>query len=171
MSTFDAAIPIILAHECPTPVAPVGGGWVNDSRDPGGCTVYGLSTLIITRDGITAADLGIPDLAPQTLKLVTVDAAKAIYRRLFWDRYHYEAISDQTKATKVFDVAVNCGPGNAARLAQRACGDTEFPVDVDGILGERSYEAINASEQQPWMDAMCRRQAAYQGSIPAHRPA
>lgn len=170
MSEFELAIPVILKHECPSPIAPVGGGWVNDPRDRGGATVYGISTLIMRREGITAQEMGVPDLSPETLKLVTVETAKRVYKRLFWDRYGYENIDDQRCATKVFDAAVNCGPGNGHRQAQRACMLAGKPVVVDGLLGPRTVATINSLDPQVYLKCMAQAMADYYRGLVANNP-
>lgn len=157
MSTFEDAIPIILAHE---------GGWVSNPADPGGETNYGISTLIIEREGITNEDLGLPPgREPGWLKALSVDAAKSIYKRLFWDKYGYGQIEDQKAATKVFDCSVNCGPGRAHVFAQDVAG-----VHVDGILGPVSYAAINAIEPQSFVNAFGAEMASYYNNLVAKKP-
>ena len=163
MSDFYKAIPVTLRFE---------GGWVDDPRDAGGQTNFGISKLIIIREKITVEELGLSDdgvwgpagrpvagpgmsfdadghdeyylnWIPGCMKAMTVDTATALYKRLFWDRYQYGKINDQIAATKVMDVAVNCGPGRAHKMAQEAAG---LPAaQRDGILGPASFAAINAT--------------------------
>ena len=171
MSTFDAAIPVILKHECGPHILPVGGGFVNDPNDHGGATVYGISTLIIKREGITAVELGIPDLTPDSLQEVTLETAKGVYKRLFWDRYHYDLINDQNSATKVFDAAVNCGPGNGHRQAQKACTLAGTPLMViDGIIGPNTVAAINNLDPQKFLTCMVQTMTDYYMAIVARDP-
>jgi len=171
MSDFEPAIEVVLKHECPSPIAPVGGGWVNDPRDKGGATVYGISTLIINREGITAKEMSIPDLSPQSLKLVTVGTAKTIYKKLFWDRFGYNRISDQRCASKVMDAAVNCGPGNGHRQAQKACTLAGVPLMVvDGIIGPNTVAAINNLDPQKFLTCMVQTMTDYYMAIVARDP-
>jgi lysozyme family protein len=131
MATFQAAIPVLMAHEA---------GWCDVPGDLGGETNFGWSTLTIKRLGLTAEDLGIkgPMFSPGYLKGMPRERALELYERFFW-LPAYGQISDQISATKVFDFAVNAGANNSARVAQRAAG-----VSVDGVLGPVSVAAINA---------------------------
>jgi lysozyme family protein len=161
MSTFENAIPVILKHE---------GGYVNNPLDHGGATNWGISTLIIQRENITAEELGIPDLTPESIKLMTIDAAKSIYKKLFWDKYAYGRIVNQNVATKIMDINVNCGVSRAHCIAQLASTDCGHPLTSDGILGSKSFAAINACDPTKLLKAMCARQLAYYEAIVAHNP-
>lgn len=163
MATFEAAIPIILAHE---------GGWVSDPDDRGGETNFGISTLIIEREGITNEQLGLPPGRPAGwMKPMKVGAANFLYRHLFWDKYHYDQVSDQLVATKIFDCGVNCGPTQAHKLAQRAASACGHAVTDDGNLGPKSVAAINACDPKAFMLAMKTQMEGYYEAIIKNRPA
>lgn len=164
MGNWDEAIKVILKHE---------GGWVSNPADPGGETNWGISTLIIKRENITAAELGVDPATmyqPNYLKPMKVDAAIALYKKLFWDRYKYEQLSDQMVATKVFDCSVNCGPGRAHKMAQQAANKCGQSLTVDGILGPKSIAAINACDPVKFRDAMADEMRAYYTSIATAKP-
>ena len=112
MGSFDEAIGVVLEHE---------GGYVNDPADPGGETRYGISKR------------SYPDVDIASLSL---EGAKAIYRRDFW---RYDKVEDQLVATKIFDMAVNMGPVPAHRIVQQACG-----IQTDGAFGPGTTAAVNA---------------------------
>jgi lysozyme family protein len=180
-ATFDQAISVVLAHE---------GGWVSNPVDPGGETNFGISSLMIAREGIVAADLGLdpatqmPTLTlvngkphlevpqPDYLKPMTVDAAKDIYRRFFWDKYHYDQLDDQTVATKLFDACVNMGAKHAHPIAQAAANDcTGWPgLTLDGILGNASMTAIDACDPQEFIKIMSDRLASYYQDLVVQTP-
>jgi len=111
--SFDRAVEMVLKHE---------GGYVNDSRDPGGETRYGISKRAY------------PDV--DILRL-TEDEAKAIYRRDYWDKLRTDEIPEEL-AICLFDAAVNMGRDKAVRLLQRACG-----VAQDGVMGGNTIAAAN----------------------------
>ena len=111
--SFDRAVAMVLKHE---------GGYVNDSRDPGGETRYGISKRAY------------PDV--DILRL-TEDEAKAIYRRDYWDKLRTDEIPEEL-AICLFDAAVNMGRDRAVRLLQRACG-----VAQDGVMGGNTIAAAN----------------------------
>ena len=103
MALPGPAIDLVLKHE---------GGYVNDPRDPGGETNFGISKR------------SYPDLAIASL---TRDDARSIYLKDFW---RFAAIGDQRVANCVMDCAVNQGLGAAVKLFQKLEG-----VAVDGIWG------------------------------------
>lgn len=105
MSTFDEFIDRVLSHE---------GGYVNDPRDPGGETKFGI------------AKRSYPNV---DIKNLTRDGAIEIYRRDFWDRVQGDKLPRQF-AFQALDAAVNHGIGNAVRWMQRAVGAAD-----DGIIG------------------------------------
>ena len=111
--SFEQAVAMVLRHE---------GGYVNDPRDPGGETRFGISKRAY------------PDV--DILRL-TEDEAKAIYRRDYWDKLRPDELPQQL-AICVFDCAVNMGRDKAVRLLQRACG-----VAQDGVMGGNTLAAAN----------------------------
>lgn len=166
MSTFETAIGVILKHE---------GGWGDDPEDAGGETNFGISTLIIQREKITPEMLGlVGPPSPGWLKAMTVTAAERVYRQLFWERYRFAGFVSQDVATKVFDCAVNCGPFNAIRMAQRvanALATTPARLDEDGSLGPKTFAAVNSCETSAFMVGMrAQMEAHYLASI-LKRPA
>ncbi len=72
------------------------------------------------------------------IKSITLDEAKAIYRRDFWDRAGADEY-DGVIAYQVFDAGVNHGIGNAVRFLQRAVG-----VADDGYIGPVTLKAVQA---------------------------
>lgn len=97
------------------------GGYVNDPRDPGG----------ETRWGIAKRSYPTVDIAN-----LTRDDAIAIYRRDFWDRCHCDEVPAQI-VFQALDFAVNSGIETAVRKLQRAAG-----VADDGHWGEFTRAAI-----------------------------
>src|SRR5437660_12165949 len=114
MATFDKAIGTVLEHE---------GGYSFDPNDPGGETKYGIS-----RKAYPGLDV----------KSLTLEQAKAIYKRDYWI---YSRIQDQDVATKVFDMAVNLGPPAAHRLLQTALLALGETVAVDWVFGHQALAA------------------------------
>ena len=111
---FDQAFDRLIGHE---------GGYVNNPSDPGGETKFGISKR-------SYPNLDIANL--------TVDAAKEIYRRDFW-----EPLGDAHPAVKfqVFDFAVNSGIQTAIRKLQASIG-----VADDGHWGPKSAAALKAMD-------------------------
>lgn len=110
--TFDEAFDKLIDHE---------GGYVNDPRDPGGETKFGISKRQY------------PNL---DIKNLTRDDAKLIYRTDYWERAGCDQI-DPAVAFNIFDAAVNSGIENSVRFMQRACG-----VADDGHVGPVTLNAV-----------------------------
>ncbi len=156
MAKFESAIPITLKFE---------GGWVNNPADPGGETNYGISMLMVRREGMTPAMLGIPDFNPGSMKLMTEATAKDIYKKIFWDKPKYGLINDDIVATKIFDCAVNCGPGRAHKMAQKVANKLGQKIAEDGALGPASFAAINACDPKQFLQAMAAEMLAYYNNL------
>jgi lysozyme family protein len=151
MSTFELAIPVILAHE---------GGLVNAPDDPGGLTNFG-----ITLKWWQSVD---PTGTAEMLKSMSVEYAEILYRHHWWDRYGYGQILDQKIATKVFDMAVNMGATQAHKLVQSACG-----LVTDGILGRETLWTLNAHNEHgncSLMQAIVARATEFYTDLAARKP-
>ncbi|HEX9247111.1 MAG TPA: glycosyl hydrolase 108 family protein [bacterium] len=134
MATFDKAIGTVLEHE---------GGYSFDPNDPGGETKYGIS-----RKAYPGLDV----------KALTLDQAKAIYKRDYWI---YSRIQDQDVATKVFDMAVNLGPPAAHRLLQTALNGPGGTVAVDGVFGPQTLAATNRVNPEQLLQELRAQAAVY----------
>jgi lysozyme family protein len=91
MSFFDAAFAIVVGEE---------GSYVNDSNDRGGERKFGISKRAYP-------NVDIPQL--------TLDEARAIYLRDYWDKCGCEVMSWELGLI-TFDAAVNQGQGFAPTL-------------------------------------------------------
>ena len=123
---FDTAFERLIGHE---------GGFSDDPKDPGNWTGGrpGVGKLLGTKYGIAANTY--PDI---DIKALTLDQAKAIYRRDWWDKIHADQLPGAV-AFQLWDFAVNAGITRAVISLQRAVG-----VADDGKLGPRTLAAVNA---------------------------
>lgn len=162
-SRFDPAVEVVLRHE---------GGWVNDPRDPGGETNFGISLHAIVRQlNLAPSELGLLDFRPGCMKQLTKDSAKLVYFKHYWVPHCYSALLDQRIATKVFDAAINMGPANAHRCLQRAINALGvIHVDEDGVLGPETLRAANASNQDALLLAMVESLGDYYRGLAAAKP-
>ena len=117
MSTFEDCIDKVLEHE---------GGYVNDPKDPGGETNFGISKRAY------------PDV---DIKNLTEDGAKDIYRRDYWDKNRVDDLADELKHI-FFDMCVNQGRGTAVKILQRACNAKGADLAVDGGFGPGTKGAL-----------------------------
>lgn len=111
---FDQAFNQLIAHE---------GGYVDDRRDAGGETKYGISKAAYPGEDIRA---------------MTLERAKAIYARDYWGPAGCDALPDAARL-QVFDMAVNSGVKTAIKTLQRAVGSVP-----DGVLGPHTLQAIQS---------------------------
>lgn len=111
---FDQAFAKLILHE---------GGYVDDRRDSGGQTKYGISKAAYPNEDIAN---------------LTVDRAKAIYLADYWGPAGCDALPDAAKM-QVFDAAVNHGVKTAIRLLQKAVG-----AIADGAFGPNTLKAVQA---------------------------
>ena len=101
------------------------GGYVNDPRDPGGETNWGITKRTAQANGYQGS-----------MRAMTREQAYKIYYSAFWLRYQCDKMPDAV-AFQFFDTAVNHGLGNASRMLQRAVN-----VADDGIIGNMTIAAI-----------------------------
>lgn len=146
MSEFARAIDTLLKHE---------GGYVFDMDDPGGETKYGISKR-------TYPYLDIVNL--------TEEDAKRIYKQDWWDKYLYSLINNQKIATKVFDLAVNMGAKQSHKLLQRAVNATGGDLVDDGVIGQKTREAVNLASPEAVLAALRSESAGYYRVLIAKNP-
>lgn len=107
------------------------GGYVNDPQDPGGITDFGIT--LATLSHFEGRQATVAELTGMS------DATKAaIYRSMFWNVIQGDHLPSGVDLV-VFDMAVNGGPGRAARMLQEAVG-----VPVDGMIGPATLAAASA---------------------------
>lgn len=131
---FDRAFKIVLGAE---------GGFSDHPADRGGATKYGITQK--TLDGWRKYH---PDF-PASVKDITVDHSKAIYKRNYWDACSCD-LMPWPVCLLVFDMAVNSGRGASIRYLQRTINSalSTDAVRVDGGFGPQTKagmdNAINA---------------------------
>lgn len=135
MSDFKTAMGIIFSHE---------GGYVNDPRDPGGETRYGISKRAY------------PNIDIRELK--REDAAK-IYKRDYWDKVRGDSLPFGV-ALAVFDFAVNAGVDRSIKLLQR-CVD----VKQDGKFGDVTLAAVLAHNKHALMEELATGRIMYYSGL------
>ncbi|GIW22588.1 MAG: hypothetical protein KatS3mg068_2470 [Candidatus Sericytochromatia bacterium] len=119
MANFDIAIQKTLKWE---------GGYVNDPKDPGGETKFGISKA------------SYPNL---DIKNLTINQAKQIYKNNYWDKVQGDKIKSQKIAESIFDFGVNAGVSTSVRLAQQILN-----VSIDGVLGNQTLNALNSFNEE-----------------------
>lgn len=127
------------------------GGLSDHPADNGGLTAYGASLKFV--QGIAGTQGGrnflqqigvVLPVTRQTMRLVTADQARAMFRLEFWDALGLDCLP-QRPATMLYDAAVNCGRAQSVKLAQRGYNCCVFhgvKLAVDGKLGPLTRKAL-----------------------------
>ena len=128
---FLKCIPIILRNE---------GGFVNNKRDPGGATKFGISLRFLKSAGhLQQFDLDHDgDLDTNDIRLLNPEIAEGIYFDFFWFNHHLDEIEDDELALQIFDHGVNAGTKTAVMILQQVLN-----VVSDGIIGPKIIEKTN----------------------------
>ena len=121
MKNFDEIIEQVLEHE---------GGYVNDPKDLGGETKYGITKRFYPKVDI---------------KNLTVKKAKEIYRKDYWDKNRVESLPQELWHI-FFDMCVNMGRRTAVKVLQRAAVNRGRDIEVDGGLGPATIGALKGVE-------------------------
>lgn len=130
---FSYAVNVVLEHE---------GTFSDDKADKGGATMYGISQRFLDDNKLS-----------YHVKEITEGLAISIYKKYFWDRYHYIDFNSLAVATKVFDCAVNMGPKEAHLILQKAINNvSNEKILVDGFLGYNTFRRANACKDNLLLD-------------------
>lgn len=129
-SDFDRAFDEIIGLE---------GGYVHDPDDYGGETNWGISKR------------SYPDV---DIKNLTLRGAKAIYLRDYWNRMRLPDVIDQDIAMELFEQGVNMGTSTAIMNLQKSLNIVDGPVDVDGVIGPQTLDAVNQIDTAEEKDAL-----------------
>ena len=121
LTSFDDIIEVVLHHE---------GGYVNDPKDPGGETNFGI------------AKRSHPDV---DIKNLTKEGAKEIYYEDYWCGNKVPHMPDDLKHI-YFDMCVNQGRGRAVKILQRAANAKGAGLKVDGGMGPKTLAAMKDVE-------------------------
>lgn len=115
------------------------GDYVNDSRDSGGATRFGITEATARAYGYSGDMRDLP-----------IEKAIAILKEGWWDMMRCDEIAQLSPgiAEEVFDTGVNCGQQRAGDFLQTALNGlnrngTDYPdVAVDGLIGRKTLYAL-----------------------------
>lgn len=114
---FEIALQRVLKHE---------GGYVNNAKDKGGETNYGVTVGVARQFGYMGS-----------MRTIPLTVVEKIYKKQYWDAMDCDNYP-LCLGFLLFDAAVNHGVINARKLLQRAAG-----VKDDGVIGAISRAAID----------------------------
>jgi lysozyme family protein len=148
MDNFDKAIETLLHDE--------GEGFVANDHGRGACK-WGI-TLLTAREFC-------PTWTADHIRKLTRESAAAFYRRAFWERYHFDRITDPALASKVFNLGVNIGPGTAIRLLRQVVG-----LPLGSALVSAVAAQINAHDPVKVLAAFKQAAKTYHTNVAAANP-
>jgi lysozyme family protein len=134
MTDFDKAFEHVIGVE---------GGYVNDPKDPGGETKYGISKRAYPAENI---------------KNLSIERAKIIYRMDYWNKVKGDELPYPLNMF-VFDAAVNQGVDPSIDMLQKTLG-----VARDGIVGVTTLKAAQESRGQAISMYLADRALRYTGT-------
>lgn len=110
----------------------VEGGYTNDENDRGGATNFGITEEEAREFGYTG-----------DMRNLTKDFAENIYLKKYYLGNKLDKIIDDRVALSIFDWAVNSG-GRGIKKAQIVANKFGTNLVIDGIIGNKTLEAINS---------------------------
>jgi len=154
MANFDIAFEWMMHNEDPRGEYAL----VKDAPAPTGQAISGINSVAFPTE--FAAVFAIPQQE-------RLPAVRAFYLKNFWNRWFYQLDSDEL-AKRVFDTAVNMGPGTAVKLLQQALGP---PVARDGAWGPATLQAANSAAPDTLVAAFRRARICHYSIIAENNPA
>jgi len=143
-SPFERAVALVIGYE---------GGFVQNPRDPGGATKFGITRETLSR--VRGRPASVEDV-----RALTRAEAVSIYRRYYWNPLRADDFPPGL-ALAVFDLAVNSGPAAAVRMLQTVLG-----IEADGIVGPRTLEAVRANDRAETIRRLTRARLAFLARLP-----
>lgn len=117
----------------------VEGGYVNDPKDAGGETNYGITVGVARRHGYDG-----------DMKDLPVELAREIYRQEYWLDPNFDKVNvvSEKIAEELLDTGVNMGVGIAGKFLQECLnalnhgGATYADVTIDGVIGPKTLSCL-----------------------------
>jgi lysozyme family protein len=141
---FEQCLALVLKEE---------GGYVNDPRDPGGRTNYGVTQK--TWESYVGHPVTETDMVNLTIEDVT-----PLYKEQYWDKINGDELPYGVDYA-VFDMAVNSGVTRAAKILQQVCN-----VAADGQIGPETLAAIEEGNVREIATRTCEARLAFLQALP-----
>jgi len=143
---FEKSLALILKHE---------GGYVDNPKDPGGATNLGCTKKVweewvgheVTKEDIKA--LKVSDIAP-------------LYKAKYWDAVKGDLLPAGVDYA-VFDLAINSGPGRAAKTLQQVLN-----ITADGQIGPATLSTLEAANPRDVATRVCEKRLAFLQGLPTY---
>ena len=153
------------------------GGLSDDAADSGGLTKFGVDLAMMQdiastqagRDTLDRMGIILP-VTRNTIKNLTEAQAASIYRWQAWEALNLIPLRP---AVVIYDAAVNSGPKQSVRFAQRgynACVAYGQPLDADGILGPATRKAMQQADTDKILMAMLDQREQFYNDLVRAKP-
>lgn len=121
------------------------GGYVNDPKDPGGPTNYGITQAVARANGFKGH-----------MQMLPLATAQTIYKLQYWTQPRFDRVNSvsQAVAEELLDTGVNCGVPFTKPLLQRALnlmnnnGTLYADLETDGVYGDKTINALSTYLKQ-----------------------
>ena len=123
---FPAALHALLKHE---------GGYVFHEKDPGGMTNLGV-TKRVWEEWVGH------EVDEKQMRALTPDLVAPLYKKKYWDKVCGDELPSGVDLA-VFDLAVNSGPGRAAKMLQKVLG-----IAQDGAIGPQTLLKVASIDSE-----------------------
>ena len=155
------------------------GGESDDAADRGGFTKFGVSTAFLTDIASTQAGRDVLDrmgvilpVTRTTIRNLTESLAASLFRWQMWDTLKLDLIPLRP-AVVLYDAAVNSGPRQSVKFAQRgynACVTYGQPLDADGIMGPATRKAMQQADTEKIIMSMLDQREQFYRDLVAAKP-
>ena len=155
------------------------GGLSDDAADRGGFTKFGVSTAFLKdiastqagRDVLERMGIILP-VNRNTIRSLTETQAAGLFRWQMWDALKLDLIPLRP-AVVIYDAAVNSGPKQSVKFAQRgynACVAYGQPLDADGIMGPATRKAMQQADTDKILMSMLDQREQFYHDLVAAKP-
>ena len=135
----------------------VEGGYSNDKNDKGGKTKYGIIEVEARKYGYMG-----------DMKDLTKEIAEDIYKNKYYLSNNLDKIKDKRVALSIADWTINSGNWGTKKAQQTVNILKGDILVVDGILGEKSIQAINSINPEIFLTQYHELQRKFYQAIVAH---
>lgn len=133
-------------------------GWhqfSNDPVDPGGATYSGVTQAVYT-----AWRIHVAKLLPQSVRAMTDDECRMIYKTQYWDAVRGDEVWAGMDIL-LYDIAVNSGSWRSIKFLQQALG-----VTVDGQFGLQTLGALRGvNDRKALIQKICAARMSFWHSL------
>ena len=137
----------------------VEGGYTNDENDRGGATNFGITHYDAKKYLGYTGDM----------RDFKKSDAEKIYEKVYYRGNHIDKIIDDRVALSIFDWAVNSG-GKGIKKAQIVANKFGANLVIDGIVGNKTLEAINAIDPEAFLKEYHEMQRTFYKNLAAKDP-